>query len=69
MGKDHHIRFMFPNNDNTYATGNNTTNCLETAVSELPPLIEVWASWSIFLTEQVYPSSKGRTDLDNTKII
>lgn len=30
---------------------------------ELPPLIEVWASWSIFPTEQVYPSSKGRTDL------
>lgn len=30
---------------------------------ELLPLIEVGASWSIFPTEQVYPSSKGCTNL------
>ncbi|SMG30374.1 ABC transporter permease family protein [Dethiosulfovibrio salsuginis] len=34
---------------------------------ELPPLIEVWASWSISLTRQVSPGSEGRPDLVSTK--
>jgi len=34
------------------------------AISELPPHMEVGASWSISPTGQVFPGSKGRTDLD-----
>lgn len=34
---------------------------------ELPPLIEVEASWSISLTRQVSPGSEGRSDLVSTK--
>ena len=38
-------------------------------VRELPPLVEMAASWSMAVICQVYPSSKGRSSLDYTKVI
>jgi len=38
-------------------------------VCELPPLIEVVASWSMAATCQGSPSSKGRSSLGSAKTI
>lgn len=43
MGKASQTKFKFPDNENTYATGNNTINCLATDVIRLyKPLPRAW---------------------------